>query len=104
MPSLPICFNDKDVIVESDLGAWSGVFGSVKIGRIPSITNEFIAVKTISLNESKSIDILTEAKVSHAVSGHIHFAFCYGYVRPNKILMQFLGKFDSGAATVHTLK
>ena len=51
----------------------------------------YAVMKKILLEKSKDIEIMAEAKVMHAVSGNNLFPYCFGFIKPNMIIIQFIG-------------
>ena len=104
LPSMPAVLSENvaKVVKETNL---KGVFGTLSVVTITFLNNLIAAQKTISLTNLRSIDIISEVKVMHAVSGHRLFPYCFGFLRPNKIVTQFLGYLhDGGSVVVHTVQ
>ena len=38
----------------------------------------------------------------HAISGHLLFPYCFGFVKPNIIISQFLGELSADGAVITT--
>uniref|UniRef100_A0A7M5UUT5 Protein kinase domain-containing protein n=2 Tax=Clytia hemisphaerica TaxID=252671 RepID=A0A7M5UUT5_9CNID len=88
--------NDFDFI---DYNVGSGVFGSVKLGRIKTL-NSTIAAKVLD-EKTSSKSLLAEVVTLLTLSGSQYFPFCYGLLddtdKPKEplnkcILMEFLGQ------------
>ena len=77
-------FDDIEFVVGS------GVFGTVKLGKIKSI-NLVVAVKKPNMKLSRK-SILAEVITLLSLSGHHSIPFCFGIVNGDNILMEFLGK------------
>lgn len=80
-----------------------GTFGSVKLARFTSITNDLLAVKTISTLKSTNLEIIAEAKVLHSLSGHPLFPYCFGFSKPNMLIMQFVGLYVNDKPMINTI-
>ena len=55
----------------------------------------------IDLSTTRNIDIVSEAKVTHALSGHKGFPYCYHFIKPNRLILLSLGTF---LTMLHRLK
>ena len=80
-------FTRNDVIFNEyeELGA--GVFGVVRLGFILSIQQR-VAIKIFSEKLSQT-DILAETKIALEMLGHPNFAYVFGIIEPNKLLMEY---------------
>ena len=52
---------------------------------------------------SDNLDIMAELRTIHALAGHHLFPHCFGYVLPNVIVLQLLGRYENGVLTVETV-
>ena len=103
-PSMPALFdqNSVKIIKETSL---HGTFGKINIVKLTNLDNVLASQKVISLETSSEADILAELKIMHAVSGHRLFPYCYGYVKPNLLISQYLGEFSEiDCPLVHTIR
>ena len=66
----------------------SGVFGVVGLGFIPSIQQR-VGVKIFSEKLTQT-EILAETKIALEMSGHPNFAYVFGIIEPNKLLMEYI--------------
>ena len=89
LPLEPRQFVDSDVVQGSQIG--NGVFGSVAVAKILSMGSVLVAAKTLKMDQSSLLDIQAERRIMQALSGHAHFPYCFGYIKPNIILMQLIG-------------
>ena len=104
LPSMPVILYENVISSIKETGL-KGTFGSLSIVKLKNLNNLVAALKTISLTNSTELDVILEAKVMHAVSGHHLFPYCFGFIRPNKIVSQFLGSFlDTGECNVRTVQ
>ena len=90
---LPLFRRNDLVLKEGELG--SGVFGTVKEGFISSIQQK-VAVKIFSDRLSRT-DILAESAIALEMSGHPNFAYVFGMVAPNRLILEFIG---NGSLTI----
>ena len=103
-PSSPPSLDKCTVVKVDKTKQWKGTFSTVTPVVIPTSSSETLAMKSISMENTSVVDVLAEAKVMHAVSRHHSFPYCYGIVKTGVIIMQFLGSFESGHATLVTLQ
>lgn len=103
LPTTPAFINEGMIRPHECTKSWKGVFGCVTLINMPSVTKETLAMKTVSLELLKGEEILCEAKVMHTLSGHSCFPWIYGILKPNKIVMQYLGRFEDDNAIVDTV-
>ena len=82
---------------------YSGTFGSISVGMFLE-DRKNVAMKTISMKKSSELDILAEVRVMHALSGHYLFPYCYGFIRPNIVVMSLYGNFENKTLEVFTLE
>ena len=81
---------------------YSGTFGSVSVVRLNNL-GILAAGKNIFLEHSNNLDIAAEVRIMHALSGHPLFPYCFGFISPNLVISQLLGKYENNMLTVHTL-
>lgn len=100
--SLPAMLRQESysIIHESE---YQGTFGSIAVARL-TFVNDLVAIKRISMNFSDNLDIMAELRTMHALAGHPRFPYCFGYVMPNLIVMQLLGRYENGTLTVETVE
>ena len=84
LPLEPPQFVDSDVVQGSQIG--NGVFGSVAVAKILSMGSVLVAAKTLKMDQSSLLDIQAERRIMQALSGHAHFPYCFGYIKPNIML------------------
>eukprot|EP00112_Aurelia_sp_Birch-Aquarium-sp1_P025741 Seg873.16 transcript_id=Seg873.16/GoldUCD/mRNA.D3Y31 product="Mitogen-activated protein kinase kinase kinase 1" protein_id=Seg873.16/GoldUCD/D3Y31 len=89
LPHEPPQFVDSDVMQGSQIG--NGVFGGVTVAKILSMGSILVAAKTIKLDQSSLLDVQAERRIMQALSGHSLFPYCFGFIKPNIILMQLIG-------------
>ncbi|XP_066916944.1 tyrosine-protein kinase TXK-like [Clytia hemisphaerica] len=76
-----------------------GVYGKISLGKLTNF-KQTVAVKEISGTKSK-LDSLVEAKIMMVLNGHRNLPLLYGIVKPNLILLEFIG---DGTMPSSTLK
>ena len=91
--SYPVTFGESNIITCKDTKL-HGVFGKISLVTVANLPEMYLVKKEVSLKKSKQIDVIAEAKVMHALSGHILFPYCFGFVRPNILISQFVGEID----------
>ena len=97
-PSLPADLSPGCVRHVADT-KYSGTFGSISVGMFLE-GKVLVAQKKISQKKSSDDDIIAEVKIIHALSGHYLFPFCYGFIRPNLVIMTLLGSFENSILDV----
>ena len=80
-----------------------GCFGQVYPVHLLKLSGRVIVAKEIAMDKATPLDINLELKVSHALSGHKNFPYVYGYIEPNILLMENLGKYNNNCLTVDTI-
>ena len=100
LSSMPVILMQSNITTIHDTNL-KGVFGEISVVLLKNLPNMHAVMKRISLEKSKDIDILAEAKVMHILSGHILFPYCFGFIKPNIIISQFIGRI-SGSGEVLT--
>ena len=75
-PSSPPSLDKCTVVKVDETKQWKGTFGTVTPVVIPTLSSETLAMKSISMENTLVMDVLAEAKVMHAVSGHPSFPYC----------------------------
>ena len=99
--SLPAMLSPESfsIVLESQ---YRGTFGSISVARL-TFVKDLVAIKRISMDYSSHLDIMAELRTIHALAGHPLFPYCFGYVQPNLIVLQLLGRFENGVLTVETV-
>ena len=87
------------ILLESE---YRGTFGSISVARL-TFMKDLVALKRISMDFSDNLDIMAELRTIHALAGHPLFPHCFGYVLPNVIVLQLLGRYENGVLTVETV-
>ena len=99
--------NPADLVIHSirrlSDSRYSGTFGSISVGMFLE-GKTYVAMKTISMKKSSELDILAEVRVTHALSGHYLFPYCYGFIRPNILVMSLYGNYENKTLEVFTLE
>ena len=104
LPSNPVLLWPSSVVFFKET-CLKGVFGCLSLVKIVTLDNLVAAQKVISLESSTIMDIAVEAKVMHALSGHPRFPYCFGIIKPNIIICQYLGEFsEEGEVIVNTIQ
>ena len=75
-----------------------GVYGKVKIGELTNFQQN-VAVKEIR-SKSPTLHAYVEAKVMLTLNGHKNFPLLFGWIKPNMILMEFIGIETSTSPTL----
>ena len=101
LPHDPPEFDSSCVTYGKEIG--KGVFGCVKTAQILTLSSTPIAAKIIARENSSVLDIQAERRILHAISGQPLFPYCFGFIRPNVILMQLIGSADGGIQTIHNM-
>ena len=81
-------FTRNDLVFNEHEELGSGVFGVVRFGFIPSIQQR-VPVKIFSEKLTQT-EILAETKIALEMSGHPNFAYVFGIIEPNKLLMEYI--------------
>ena len=81
---------------------YRGTFGSIAVTRL-TFVNDLVAIKRVSMDFSENVDIVSEVRTMHALNGHPLFPHCFGYVLPNLLVFQLLGRYENGTLTVQTV-
>ncbi len=98
LPGIPV-FTSSDVSVE-DTKIGAGQFGTIKIAYIKKL-NLKTALKLLDSSRSTKQSVLAEAVVYLTLSGHPNFAFCFGMLNDNGILIEFFGAMIEGVYKSH---
>ena len=64
---------------------------------------DLVALKRIAMEFSDKLDIMAEIRTLHALAGHPLFPHCFGYILPNVIVIQLLGRYENGVLAVETV-
>ena len=78
----------------------NGVYGKLYRGRLSNFCQE-LAVKEIS-GKNTSLSAYVEAKIMMSLSGHKNLPLFFGWVKPNLILMEFIGTNSVSSPTLHS--
>ena len=99
--SLPAMLRQESfsVVLETE---YRGTFGSIAVARL-TFVNDLVAIKRVSMDFSENVDIMAEVRTMHALKGRHLFPHCFGYVLPNLIVFQLLGRYENGTLTVQTV-
>ena len=87
------------IVLESD---HRGTFGSISVARL-AFMKDLVALKRIAMEFSDILDIMAEIRTLHALAGHPLFPHCFGYILPNVIVIQLLGRYENGVLAVETV-
>ena len=85
-----------DVSVFCEIG--TGVFGKVSEGYLKSIQQK-VVIKEFS-HHSTSTGIMAEAKAMIKLQGHKNFPLLYGFIAPNKLVMEYIANKSEPSPTL----
>lgn len=91
LPGIPE-FEQEGVDIVNVTSIGSGQFGTVKLAKIKKL-NLTVAAKEFHRTPTKEV-FLSEVITLLTLSGHGCFPFCFGILKPNIILMEFIGSYS----------
>eukprot|EP00111_Clytia_hemisphaerica_P014746 TCONS_00043455-protein len=77
-----------------------GVYGKLYRGRLSNFCQE-LAVKEI-IGQNTSLSAYVEAKIMMSLSGHKNLPLFFGWIKPNLILLEFIGSNSISSLTLHS--
>lgn len=101
LPHDPTEFDSSCVKYGKEIG--KGVFGCVKSAIILTLSSIAAAAKIIARKNSSLLEIQAERRILHALSGQPLFPYCFGFMKPNVILMQLIGSAEGGMQTIYKM-
>lgn len=98
---IPVTEFKKDELELFDYQLGEGAYGQVCLGKLSSF-QQTVAVKEIS-GKSCQLDAYVESKIMLTLNGYKNLPLFYGWVKPNFILIEFIGKGSTPSPTLKEL-
>ena len=98
---IPVTEFRKDELELFDHQLGEGAYGKVCLGRLSNF-QQTVAVKEIS-GKSSQLNAYVESKIMLTLNGYKNLPLFYGWVKPNFILIEFIGKGSTPSPTLKEL-